>query len=166
MTILPERNLRVAFVGPYLISGKSLLTKTTTLLSVKSPKELDSPRMRITALYGSTSQKFVETLMPRATLTLTKDYDAAVKMVIKDKADAMVADYPICVFSVLRYPEGGLVALTSPMTYEPIGIAVPANDPLLANCLENMLVAMDGNKELESLIQKWFKDASWLKRLP
>jgi polar amino acid transport system substrate-binding protein len=166
MTITPERNMRVAFVGPYLISGKSLLTKTTTLLSVKSPKELDSPRTHLTALLGSTSQKFVETLMPRASLTLTKDYDTAVKMVIEDKADAMVADYPICVFSVLRYPESGLAALTTPMTYEPIGIAVPANDPLLVNCLENMLVAMDGSKELESLTQKWFKDAAWLKRLP
>ncbi|MGD8228491.1 MAG: transporter substrate-binding domain-containing protein, partial [Desulfobacteraceae bacterium] len=28
MTMLTERNMKVAFVGPYFISGKSLLTKT------------------------------------------------------------------------------------------------------------------------------------------
>lgn len=27
MTITPERNLKVAFVGPYLVSGKSILTR-------------------------------------------------------------------------------------------------------------------------------------------
>ena len=28
LTITPERNLRVAFVGPYFVSGKSILTKS------------------------------------------------------------------------------------------------------------------------------------------
>ena len=27
MTITPDRNLKVAFVGPYFISGKAILTK-------------------------------------------------------------------------------------------------------------------------------------------
>ncbi|MGD8471501.1 MAG: transporter substrate-binding domain-containing protein, partial [Desulfobacteraceae bacterium] len=31
MTMTPERNLKVAFIGPYYISGKGLLTKTQTI---------------------------------------------------------------------------------------------------------------------------------------
>ena len=34
MTMTPARNLRVAFVGPYMVSGKSILTKSSTLAAI------------------------------------------------------------------------------------------------------------------------------------
>jgi polar amino acid transport system substrate-binding protein len=37
MTITPERNARVAFAGPYLISGKSVLSKSRRIASVETP---------------------------------------------------------------------------------------------------------------------------------
>jgi hypothetical protein len=46
----------------------------------------------------------------------------------------MVADHPICITSVHRYPDKDPVALITPFTYEPLGIAVPPNDPLPVNC--------------------------------
>jgi polar amino acid transport system substrate-binding protein len=104
MTMLTERNLKVAFVGPYFISGKSFLTKTRTFLSVEDPSEVNSPGTTLVALEGSTSQLFVEELIPKATLVRAKDYDQAVQMVLQGKAQALVADYPICVISVFRYP--------------------------------------------------------------
>ena len=35
MTITPARNLKVAFVGPYFISGKAFLTKIETIAKAK-----------------------------------------------------------------------------------------------------------------------------------
>ena len=46
MTITPERNARVAFAGPYFITGKSVLTKSETLASVTSASELDNPEFK------------------------------------------------------------------------------------------------------------------------
>lgn len=37
MTITAERNLRVAFVGPYFISGQSILTTKTAAMDINSP---------------------------------------------------------------------------------------------------------------------------------
>ena len=37
MTITPERNARVAFVGPYFISGKAFLTKKETIANSDGP---------------------------------------------------------------------------------------------------------------------------------
>lgn len=165
MTITPERNLKVAFVGPYFISGKAFLTKKKTIASVKSASGINSPDNTLAALKGSTSQFFVEDVAPMAKLVTTKDYDEAVDLVLQDKVDALVADYPICVVSVLRYPDKGLISLITPLTYEPIGIAMPANDPHLVNWVENFLNAVGGSGALNELGNRWFKDRSWLKRL-
>jgi polar amino acid transport system substrate-binding protein len=52
------------------------------------------------------------------------------------------------------------------LTYEPIGIALPANDPLLINLVENFLGAFEGSGELEELRERWFENGSWLRKLP
>ena len=120
----------------------------------------------LVTLKGSTSQLFVERVFPKARLVLTDDYDQAVAMVREDKAHAMVADYPICQVSVFRYPDAKLATLKNPISYEPLGIALPAGDPLLVNLVQNMLSTLEKSGELELLMQKWFKDPSWVKSLP
>src|SRR3989442_67153 len=77
--------------------------------------------------------------MAKATLVSTKDYDEAIILLLQDKVDAMIADLPACLFAVRRYPDRGLYALETPLTYEPIGIALSGNDPLLLNWTQNWL---------------------------
>ena len=165
MTMTPQRNMKVAFVGPYFITGKSFLTKTKRLLSVKDAGGLNSPDTTLTALQGSTSQLFVEHAAPRARLVKALDYDEAVDMVIQGRVDALVADHPICVVSVLRHPDQGLAVLMTPLTYEPIGIALPAGDPLFVNWTENFLETFEGSGRLKAMKAWWLEDRSWLKEL-
>ena len=86
-------------------------------------------------------------------------------LVIQGKVAALVADYAICLISPLRYPDEGLMPVVTPLTYEPIGIALPANDPLLVNWVDNILIMLKGSGELKELQDYWFKDVSWLKEL-
>lgn len=166
VTITPERNLKVAFVGPYFISGQAFLTKSKTIARVKDASDIDSPDTTLAAVKGTTSQILVEEELPKAKLVTTEDYDEAVDLVIQDKVDALIADYPICLIYPLRRPDEGLVAVIAPLTYEPIGIALPPNDPLLVNWVENVLNMLKGSGELKALQKYWFKDASWLEQLP
>jgi polar amino acid transport system substrate-binding protein len=166
MTITPQRNARVAFAGPYFISGKSLLTRSNTIANAEDPGALDSPKRRYAALSGSTSVQFVKELLPSAKLVTTPDYDSAVKMVMEDKVDALVADYPICILSVLRYPEAGLSALTTPFTTEPLGIALPADDHLFLNLVQNYLTTLRETGLLTRFKAKWFSPGAWVAELP
>ena len=43
MTMTPERNLKVAFIGPYYISGKGVLTKTQTIATLQAAENLNTP---------------------------------------------------------------------------------------------------------------------------
>ena len=165
MTITPERNTRVAFVGPYFISGKAFLTKKQ-IIAESEPREINSPETSLTALRGSTSEMFVKSALPKAKYTPAAYYDAAVAMVISDKVDALVADYPFCVISLLRYPDAGLASIITPLTWEPIGIALPANDPHFVNLVQNFLMMLKGNGALDEMTEQFFGRGDWLKRLP
>jgi len=166
MTITPGRNLKVAFVGPYFSSGKAFLTKLKTIAMAEEPADIDAKNIRLVALKGSTSEAFVEKAFPDATLVTAKDYDEAVKMVVEDKVHAMVADYPICVVSVFRYPNQGLLSVVTTLTYEPIGVAIPAGDPLLVNWMENFMGIAEETGLLQELKERWLLQADWLQRLP
>jgi polar amino acid transport system substrate-binding protein len=165
MTMTPLRNTRVAFAGPYFGSGKSVLIKQENVASLQSTQMMNNADVTLATLKGSTSQTFVERVAPKATLVLTDDYDQAIAMVLEGKVRAMVADYPICNVSVLRYRDKGLTTLKSPLNYEPIGIALPANDPLFLNWAQNFVSFLVNSGELVLLQQKWFDDPSWLPQL-
>ena len=165
MTITPKRNLKVAFVGPYFISGKAFLTKVKTIANAKETDDINTPDTKLVALRDSTSQAFAETVLDKTTLFTTGTYDEAVDMVLKDKVQAMIADYPICVVSVFRYPDAGLLSVVTPLTYEPIGVAIPANDPLLMNWTTNTLNSIEASGTLDELRLKWFARGAWLDKL-
>ena len=50
MTITPERTREVSFVGPYMLSGKSLLTTTTLMNKAKNIAGFNSPGSKLVAL--------------------------------------------------------------------------------------------------------------------
>lgn len=155
MTINPSRNMRVAFVGPYMTSGKCLITKKENLAKVDDAAELNIPAMNLVVLKGSTSEDIVRTLMPKAKLVTVENVDKGIKMVADDKVGGMLADYPVCLHTVNSNPEAGFISIFSMLTYEPIGIALPANDPLFVNWSSNFLERMDKTLTLDVLANKW-----------
>ena len=166
MTITPERNARVAFAGPYIVSGKSILTRSQKITNVESTAALDLPGRSYAALAGSTSERFVKDSLPRSQLVATPDYDTAVQMVIDGQVDALVADFPFCEFAVLRHANSKLASLVTPFTIEPLGIALPADDPLFVNLVENYLSTLENTGILTQLKAKWFSKGAWMSELP
>jgi polar amino acid transport system substrate-binding protein len=166
MTITPQRNTKVAFVGPYTVTGKSVLTTSAKLAAADEAGDINVEGLTLLALEGSTSQEFVEILMPNAKLTKTADYDSAVKLLMDSKADALVADIEACQFAILRNPDAGLATLSAPLTIEPIGIAVAPDDALLVNLIENYLGTLDGMGLLDELHVKWYESGDWLIQVP
>lgn len=165
MTMTLERNLRVAFVGPYYISGKGILTKTQTIGAMQQAEGLNNPEFKVAVLQNSTSQQFVEDAAPKAKVVPTKSYDEAIELLFQDKVNALVADFPFCAFTAFRYHDKGLVAGQSKFTVEPLGIAVP-EDTLLINWLGNFLNMLEASGQMKVLNKRWFQDGSWINQLP
>jgi polar amino acid transport system substrate-binding protein len=166
MTMTTKRNAGTAFAGPYYVTGKAFLTKQKTIASLKNADGIDAPEYTVAALKGSTSQMYVEKVLPKARLVTTVDYGEAVDLVLRDKAHVMVADYHFCAVAAFRYKEKGLTTVDAPFTFDPIGVAMPDGDPLLVNLVQNFIASLMGSGDLKTMTERWFKDGSWLKELP
>lgn len=166
VSITPERTERVSFVGPYMMSGMSILTKNSVLGDITSTDEINRADLKLIALANSTHASFVKNVAPDAKLIEAASYDEAVAMLIDGKADAMVADMTQCILAVLRFPDAGLVTLDQPLTVEPVGIAVSRNDPQFFNLVDNFLRAYEKTGVLTELRKKWFEDDAWVAALP
>jgi ABC-type amino acid transport substrate-binding protein len=166
LSITPERTEQVSFVGPYMMSGMSILTKNAVLGDITSAEEFNRKDLKLLALSHSTHAKFVKAIAPDATFIEVANYDEGVTMLINGKADAMVADMTQCILATLRHPEAGLTTLSKPLTVEPIGIAVSKDDPQFFNLVDNYLRAYEKTGVLTQLRKKWFEDNSWVAALP
>jgi polar amino acid transport system substrate-binding protein len=56
--------------------------------------------------------------------------------------------------------------VSSPLTFDPIGAAVPAHDPLFLNLVENFILRLEGSGLMAALTQRWFNDPAWLDEIP
>ena len=166
MTITPRRNMRVAFAGPYSVAGKSILTNSDELSEASTLRDLDRAGMKLGVLEGSTSEAFAKRAFPRATIETADSYADAIQMILEGKVAAVVADRPILVVTIMRNPDVELMISDAPLTIEPIGVALPAGDPLLLNFIDNTLGAMDAVGLIDAIESRWLGDASWVERLP
>lgn len=166
MAITPERSRQVSFVGPYTLSGKSMLTTARVKGVVEDTTQFNDPGIRIVALKNSTSEIFVQHNFPEASLHTIANYNEGIQQLLTGQIDAMVADIPILKLSMLRNPKAGLGIIEPPLAVEPIGIAVPNNDPQFANLVRNYLSAFEKTGLTTALRQKWLEDDSWVAALP
>lgn len=158
MTITPSRNLHAAFVGPYLTSGKCVVTKEESLAKADEAEELDIKDVSLAVLKNSTSEAFVRTLIPGAIVKTIENSQEGADLVASGKASGMLTDYPICLATIKNNPDAGFVSVFSLLTYEPIGIAVPGDDPLFINWTENFIERVSQTSLLDVLVVKWLGD--------
>ena len=164
MTITPKRNLKFAFVGPYFVSGQALLTTRETAIKASAIKDINKADFAIAVPAGTTSELIAKKYLTTAKLTITKNMDEAAKLLLAGKVKAVLTDNATAAVESFRYGDKGLIS-TGAMTFEPIGIAVPGNDPLFTNFLENLIGTLKAGGELDALTEKWFKNPSWVKDL-
>jgi polar amino acid transport system substrate-binding protein len=156
MTITPKRNTQVSFVGPYLTSGKCLITKKADLASAKK-EELNKASNKMVVLKGTTDEDFAKRGMPNAEIVAVTTQEEAIKLVRESKVSAMLSEYPICKAVIVNNPDDHFISIGSTLTYEPIGIAIAAQNTHLVNFTQNFLVRANKLGLLKLLAEKWFK---------
>ena len=164
MTMTTQRNTKFAFVGPYIVSGKSILSKSVIFTSKENSMELNRKKMKIATMAGTTSEDYVRENYPAAKVTTVSNYDEAIDLILKNNVDVMISDYAECVFASFKYQDKNLRVMQDLLVTEPIGMAVKP-DLLMLNLLENFLKMMEETGDLEDLEAKWFRSGSWFTEL-
>jgi polar amino acid transport system substrate-binding protein len=165
ITMMPSRNLRFAFIGPYALSGQALLGKKEIIAKLADKEDLGQAKFHMAVLKGTTSEETAKAFT-KATRTLTDTHDQSLILLLDGKVDVILADYPYCKVAEMRFADRDIDLLDEPLTFEPLGIAIAGNDPLLSNLVHNFLVLLEGGGILAKLKDRWFKSNDWMKELP
>jgi len=166
MTITPARNARVAFAGPYLISGSSLLTREELVGDLTDLSQLNSPERTWGALEGSTGEALILDAFPLSRFASIEDQETGVAQISRGEIDGLIADLPSVSFQVARNPDLGIAMMPAPFTTEPLGIALPPNSPLFANLVQNYLNTLDYTGRLIQMKARWLNAGDWMSEIP
>ncbi|MEW6489862.1 MAG: transporter substrate-binding domain-containing protein [Thermodesulfobacteriota bacterium] len=165
MTVTQARNLKVNFADPYIVVGQTILIHKKHEGTVRSYKDLDDPKYKVTSKLGTTGEQAVKRLIPRATYLSFETEQEGVMEVVNGKADAFVYDSPYCAVANAQKGEGKLVFLDEPFTYEPLAWAVRKGDYDFINWLNHFLNQVKNDGTYDRIYEKWFKSDVWLKDL-
>jgi polar amino acid transport system substrate-binding protein len=163
MTLTQERNLRLNFSEPFIVVGQTLLIRQELQGQIKSYKDLNDPKYRLTSKIGTTGEMIAKKLISKAQYHGFDNEQEAVMDVVNGKADAFVYDAPYNVVAVNKAGAGKLVYLEQPFTYEPLAFGLKKGDYDSLNWINNYLQQIRHDGTYDRLHGKWFKDTAWLK---
>ena len=165
MTVTQERNLKINFADPYIVVGQTVLLNAKHKGKVKSYKDLNNPKYKVTSMLGTTGEQAIKRMLPRATYKSFEVQTEAALEVLSGKADAMIYDLPFSASFYAKHGEGKLVFLDKPFTYEPLAWAVRKGDPDFLNWLNNFLRQMKNDGRYDKIYNKWIASTDWQKEV-
>lgn len=132
-SITPERQNKVDFAGPYLISGQSIAVRSDNT-SIHKLEDLANRKVCVTK--GGTAYLTMTKRVPSAQL-ITLDSSTECEATLRQgRVDAEVQDRPVLLGQVKA---GGLKLVGDTLTYEPYGIGLPHNSPAEVAFVDNWL---------------------------
>ncbi len=123
-SITPARAEKIAFVGPYLVSGAAIMVRAdnTDITSVA-----DLAGKTVTTQTNSTSLTALQDQVPTATLQPYTNDAECVAALTQGRADAYAIDQSILISDAIGNPAVKVVG--EPFTVDPYGIGVTKDDP-------------------------------------
>ncbi len=165
MTITQERNLQINFADPYIVVGQAIILAAKHKDTVKSYKDLNSPKYTVASRIGTTGEMATKRMIPKATYkSFDKEADGAMD-VVNGQADAFIYDLPFHVVFMAQHGTDAVVLLDEPFTYEPLGIGIKKGDPDFLNFLNNFLRQIKSDGRYDRIYNKWIKGTGWFKNL-
>lgn len=149
-----DRNMEFAMAGPYHKSDKAFLStdglKKFTVLAI------NNEGIKLVAVKNSTSEKLIKDYYPKVELILVENTQVGIEKVITGEANAFVGDYETCADIVFRNLDLNMTFIRDIPIYDPLGIAIRADDMLFLNLIENFLDAVEASGYLKYLDKKYY----------
>ena len=141
-TYTKARKQEAIFIGPYALSGKSLLQHKKNFRRIISTTGFNHESIHLQALEGSTSLALAKTRLPKARITTVKHYEYGLLALSAGDADALLADIAICELAVLRDTADELITLKKVIAVEEVAIVVNRGETVLEAQLKAHLLTL------------------------
>jgi len=151
-----DRQKKAFFSIPYLIDGKTPITRKENLTRFQTLADIDQPGIRVIVNPGGTNERFVRAHIKKATITVYDDNVTIFDQIVQGKADLMITDAVETILQQKLRPELAAVHPDKPFTFSEKGYLLP-QDISLKLWVDQWLhlTLMDGT--FQSIYDRWLK---------
>ncbi len=155
ISVTLERQKQAFFSTPYMVNGKTPITRCENAGKYQSVDAINRPEVRAIANPGGSNERFARTKLPRAQLTIHRDNLTIFDEVIAGRADVFVTEAAEAVVQSRLHPELCAVNPDKPLQYAEMAYLLPSADVVFKGFVDQWLHLARANGEYQDHAGKW-----------
>lgn len=152
-----ERQKRVFFTQPYMIDGKTPITRCADASKYQTLAQIDQPTTRVIVNPGGTNDRFAKQYLTHAKVTVYPDNVTIFKQILDGNADVMVTDASETLLQQKLNPGLCSVHPEQPFQYGEKAYMLPPGDVTFQQYVDQWLHLTRATGEFQSISDKWLK---------
>ncbi len=157
MTVTSNRNKRVLFTDPLLVTGRMFLVRSDELNGIRSSKDLNKSGTFICSTPEGLGPMEFHEIFPDSSYREFPNSQTAIEEVLSKRCKAYIDNEFIIRMNCAKQADK-LASSFERLTYEPIAFAVKPGETHWLNWLNNFIRQIQHDGSLESLRKKWLHD--------
>ncbi|AOB30051.1 ArtI protein [Bordetella sp. H567] len=150
-----ERQKQAYFSIPYMINGKTPLTRCENVSRFQTVEAIDQPSVRVIANPGGSNERFAKTRLSHAKLTMHPDNLTIFDELIKGQADVFVTEAAEAIVQSKAHPELCAVNPDKPLQYAEMAYLLPQGDDVFKQFVDQWLHLAQASGEYAQIRTKW-----------
>jgi cyclohexadienyl dehydratase len=152
-----ERQKHAAFSQPYLVDGKTPITRCDAVSRYQTLEDIDRPSVRVIVNPGGTNEKFARQYLSHAALTVFPDNVTIFSQIAHGKADVMVTDASETLLQHKLNPALCPVNPDKPLQYGEKAFMLPRGDVVFQQYVDQWLHLARSSGEFQKIVDSWLK---------
>jgi cyclohexadienyl dehydratase len=150
-----ERQRQAYFSIPYMINGKTPLTRCENVSKFQTIEAIDQPSVRVIANPGGSNERFAKTKLSHAKLIMHQDNLTIFDELIKGQADVFVTEAAEAIVQSKAHPELCPVNPDKPLQYAEMAYLLPQGDEVFKDFVDQWLHLSQASGEYAQISAKW-----------
>jgi cyclohexadienyl dehydratase len=139
ISVTTERAKRAFFSDPYLVDGKTPITRCENTGRFQTVEQIDQPGVRVIVNPGGTNEQFADATLTRATIVRHPDNTTIFEEIRAGRADLMITDATETRWQARQHPELCAVHPEAPFTFSEKAYLLPRGDVVLKEWVDQWL---------------------------
>jgi cyclohexadienyl dehydratase len=139
ISVTTDRAKRAFYSDPYLVDGKTPITRCENAARFQTLEQIDQPGVRAVVNPGGTNEQFAKTNLTRATIVPHPDNNTIFEEILAGRADLMITDATETRWQQQQHPELCAVHPEAPFTFSEKAYLLPRGDVVLQEWVNGWL---------------------------
>ncbi|KAA0180237.1 transporter substrate-binding domain-containing protein [Cupriavidus gilardii] len=158
ISVTLERQRQAYFSAPYMINGKTPLTRCENVARYQTIEAINQPAVRVIANPGGSNERFARTHLGRAQLRIHTDNVTIFDEVIKKNADVFVTEAAEAIVQSKAHPKLCAVNPQKPLQYAEMAYLLPQGDDVFKHFVDQWLHLSTATGDFGRVRARWLQE--------